>query len=381
MRAYVMPEAGRLELTTVADPACAADEIVLETEAVSVCSTDVSHFRGHLRPESWPVVPGHEYVGRVVEIGAALTGRVRLGDRLSYWGQTDFGGLAEFRALCPLFPGGPDGSDGANGETRWHTPRNFYDADQAAAVTVPPGLDPGRATLAEPLTSVLRSLLANPPAPGDTVVLLGCGPSALLALQVLLRCMAVGRVVALDRDPARLRLARALGAETVFDVVGQADDLERFLAEHGDSFADYALDALPHIETPEGCRDARQAAMALLRPGGTYVIYGATAVPQPVHTWLILAKGLRVQASAFDVRLFPMWRTAHVARVALGLIERGIVDVAPLLTGHVDFADEPAVRSVFTRYGEGGALKTSIGFGGGPTGAVGMAGAVLAGAG
>jgi hypothetical protein len=86
------------------DPECEQDGIVVETEAVTICWTDVSYFFGHLIPEQWPFVPGHEYVGRVVEVGDALRGTVREGDRITYWGQTDFGGLAEYRAVRPLFP-------------------------------------------------------------------------------------------------------------------------------------------------------------------------------------------------------------------------------------------------------------------------------------
>lgn len=115
-----------------------------------------------------------------------MRGVVDEGQRLTYWGQTDFGGLAEYRAPRLLFP-----SDAAERERVWHTERNFYDAEQAAAVPVPAGMPSSHATLVEPLTSVLRSVLVNPPMPGDTADLLGCGPSALLALQVLVQCMGV----------------------------------------------------------------------------------------------------------------------------------------------------------------------------------------------
>jgi hypothetical protein len=51
--------------------------------------------------------------------------------------------------------------------TTWYTERNFYDADQAAAVIVPDSLPWDAGTIIEPLTSVLRSVLVNPPRPGD----------------------------------------------------------------------------------------------------------------------------------------------------------------------------------------------------------------------
>jgi threonine dehydrogenase-like Zn-dependent dehydrogenase len=357
--AYLMNAPGKLERTIVPDPECGPDEILLSTEAVSICSTDVSYFRGHLFPEAWPIIPGHEYVGRVLEVGRRLRDDVKPGDRVTYWGQTDFGGMAEYRALRPLFPGR------VGLETTWYTERNFYDADQAAAVILPPTVPSDLASVIEPLTSVLRSLLLNPPKPGDTCVVLGCGPSALLAVQVLDRYLGAGSVMALDRNDQRLAAAASLGASICLNTDTQGPELETFMREHHDQYADYVFDALPHIDPPsshgaaEG-KDIREQAMGLLRPGGTYVVYGATAVPQRISTWMILAKGLRLRSTPFDVRLFPMSRSANVTNVALRLVETGLVDVHPLVTSRVALDDESGVLGAFTRYGEGASMKTSM---------------------
>jgi threonine dehydrogenase-like Zn-dependent dehydrogenase len=346
---------GQLALGQVADPFCGEDEIVLQTEAVSVCSTDVSYFRGHLRSDAWPVIPGHEYVGSVVEVGSRLVGVVQVGDRVGYWGQTDFGGMAEYRVIRPLF------ADRCGSETTWYTDRNFYDACQAAAVIIPPSLPSSRATLVEPLTSVLRSLLVNPPKPGDVCVVLGCGPSALLAIQVLDRYLGAGSVTVLDRDDARMRTGLVYGASTAFNAITQSDELEGFARTHHDQYADYVFDALPNVtDGPSDGRDVRDLAMGLLRPGGQYIVYGATNIPQRINTWMILSKGLRVRAAPFDVRLFSMRRSGRVLNVALRLIESGLVDVSPLVTTHVALRDEASVVDAFVNYGVGGAMKTSM---------------------
>jgi len=355
MYAYLMTAPGSIERAIVPNPVCQPDEILMSTEAVSICSTDVSYFRGHLFPDTWPIIPGHEYVGRVLEVGKKLRGAVQVGDRVCYWGQTDFGGMAEYRALRPIFPG-------LHGvETSWYTERNFYDADQAAAVVLPDSLPSDLATIIEPLTSVLRSLLLNPPKPGDTCVVLGCGPSALLAVQVLDRYLGAGSVTVLDQNQERLDLARSYGARSAFNTETESGTLEDFVHEHHDQFADYVFDALPHIGAAKpGQKDIREIAMGLLRPGGDYVVYGATAVPQQINTWMILAKGLKLHATPFDVRLFPMTRSASVSEVALRLIETGLVDARPLLTTRVSLHDEAGVRKAFTDYGQGASMKTSM---------------------
>ncbi|HEV2778655.1 MAG TPA: medium chain dehydrogenase/reductase family protein [Actinophytocola sp.] len=338
------------------DPICGPDEILMRTEAVSICSTDVSYYRGHLFPARWPIVPGHEYVGRVVQIGSRLEQDIRLDDRLVYWGQTDFWGMAEFRTIRPLLPQ-------HRLETSWYTQRNFYDADQAAAVVVPAEIPASLATIVEPLTSVLRSLLTNPPRPGDVCVVLGCGPCGLLAVQVLHKYLGAGLVVVADRDPARLRVALELGADQAFNTDLDTTELEAIVRNNHDSFADYLFDALPHVTVANGDgKDVRQLGMGLLRPGGTYVVYGATETPQMINTWLILAKGLRLVAAPFDVRLFPMARSAHVARIALSLIRDGVIKAERLVTRSIRANDEAAISEAFANYGANGDLKTSIAY-------------------
>jgi L-iditol 2-dehydrogenase/threonine 3-dehydrogenase len=308
-----------------------------------------------LFPHEWPIVPGHELVGEVVDVGALLNDRVAVGQRITYWGQTDFGGMAELRSLRPIFAHDP-----AAGETTWYTERNFYDADQAAAVVVPETLGSTAATIVEPLTSVLRSLLMNPLKPGDACVVLGCGPSAQLAIQVLKRYFGAGTVTALDQVDGRLTLAREHGAEWAFNTVTDRLALEQLVRDHHDEYADYVFDALPHISLEGKGNRVRELAMGLLRPGGQYVIYGATAVPQHINTWLVLAKGLHLRATPFDVRLFPMRRSAHVAQVALNLIASGVIEVDSVVTDRISFDDEQAVRLAFANYGSSAAMKFSL---------------------
>jgi L-iditol 2-dehydrogenase/threonine 3-dehydrogenase len=279
---------------------------------------------------------------------------IREGDRVCYWGQTDFGGLADYRTIRPLFA-----DPGTTRETSWYTHRHFHDAHQAAAVKVPAELPGHLATVIEPLTSVLRSLLLNAPKPGDDCVLLGCGPSGLLALQVLLRHFGVRSVTVFDLDDVRLARAEAAGATTVLNLRRQVPEVEALIADHQDHYADYVFDALPHLDAHDG-PDARELAMGLLRPGGDYVVYGATGLRQSISSWMILAKGLHLKAAPFDVHAFSMTRSAHVARVAMHLITRGVVDADSVVTTQLAFDDEAGVRDAFESYGTGGSMKPSI---------------------
>ncbi|WP_280395620.1 zinc-dependent alcohol dehydrogenase [Nocardia brasiliensis] len=337
-----------------ATPECPNDGLLLRTEAVSVCSTDVSYYKGHLTPEQWPIVPGHEYVGRVCAVGKELLGRAEEGQIVAYWGQTDFDGLAQYRAIRPIFPG----TDGH--ETNWYTDRGFVDAHQAAALILPPTSDPSRMTMIEPLTSVMRAVLTNPPNPGDTVVVLGAGPIGLLATQVLVRFFGVADVIVLETDSARRAASLALGASMAYDPDADEWELRKLATKFSGAVADYVLDTLPHIGPTNSQPDVRAIAMSMLRINGTYVVFGATSIPQNIDTWALLSKGLRITAAPFDVRSFPMARTAHVMKAAFNLLSSNIIDTDLLISDTVEFFDERAVRNVFASYGRGGRLKTVI---------------------
>jgi L-gulonate 5-dehydrogenase len=226
---------------------------------------------------------------------------------------------------------------------------------------VPDSLSSTVATLIEPLTSVLRSLLINRPKPGDTCAVLGCGPSASLAIQILDRYLGVGSIIALDHDDSRLKMAQKLGASSVFNTKTQASTIDDAIRSHHDQYVDYVFDALPHVPaTAPDERDPRELAMGLLRPGGDYVVYGASAVPQHINMWMILAKGLNVRATPFDVRAFSMRQSARVLEIASLLLANGIIDGQPLITQTVSLLDSEAVLHAFTDYGADGSMKTSF---------------------
>src|SRR5690349_9405613 len=88
MRAMVLRRAASLtditfaplELVDAPRPRCAPDGVVLRVSVCGVCRTDLDLTEGRLVPPRYPVIPGHQIVGRVVEIGAQVR-EIRDGDR------------------------------------------------------------------------------------------------------------------------------------------------------------------------------------------------------------------------------------------------------------------------------------------------------------
>jgi len=82
MRAMELAAPGmRLQLVSKTIPHAAAGELVLRVSACGVCRTDLHIVDGDLPALDRPIVPGHEIVGRVVEIGAGAD-RFAIGDRV-----------------------------------------------------------------------------------------------------------------------------------------------------------------------------------------------------------------------------------------------------------------------------------------------------------
>ena len=103
MRAMVLTAAGRaLEFREVAQPRCGTGQVLLRVEACGICLTDLHVLDAELPNIRYPVIPGHEIVGRVDRLGASVTTH-RIGDRV---GITRYGAatvpMDEARASCAL---------------------------------------------------------------------------------------------------------------------------------------------------------------------------------------------------------------------------------------------------------------------------------------
>jgi threonine dehydrogenase-like Zn-dependent dehydrogenase len=72
--------------------------------------------------------------------------------------------------------------------------------------------------------------------------------------------------------------------------------------------------------------------------------------------------GVSVKAAPFDVRAYPMWRTAHVLALAKRAIQHGMIRLNPLITHRPHFSDVQAVQQAFTLHATGGRMKTVVRF-------------------
>jgi len=177
MRAVVVKAPKDFGVERVEVPLCPARGMLVKVHSCGLCGSDLRTLRrGHHRVQL-PWIIGHEVSGTVEEVGRGYPGPYKRGDMLSV-APPVFCGTCEFcRAARPELCEGY-----LEIGQRW--PGGFADylavPNEACArgsiFSIPPGLDPAVATIAEPLSSTIHAQEKGNIGLGDTVVVIGAGP-------------------------------------------------------------------------------------------------------------------------------------------------------------------------------------------------------------
>jgi threonine dehydrogenase-like Zn-dependent dehydrogenase len=273
----------RFELMEHPIPPVGRGEALLRIEACGLCGSDVEQYRGAFIAKglvSYPVIPGHEPVGTIEEIGseAAAAWGVKRGDRVAVEPHLSCGlcrsCLEGHYHLCKAIR--PTGLPAYGflpmdlGHGLWGGYATYLHlAPRTVLHRIPATMPIELASMYQALAAGVRWAVQVPKtALGDTVLILGCGQRGLGAV---IACKEAGAgtviVTGLKRDAHKLALAAALGADHTI-VADEEDTLARVMAITGGRGVDIALDVTPGAVQP--VIDAVEA----VRVGGTIVIGG-----------------------------------------------------------------------------------------------------------
>jgi propanol-preferring alcohol dehydrogenase len=286
---YVGPGGG-LVLATVPVPEPGPGEVLLRVLAAGLCHTELQLLAGTLNLGVTPLTLGHEVVGEVVALGERVEA-VQAGQRVLvyYYNPCDECGWCASgqEQLCPnLGPQIGFSADGGFAEYVRVKARNLF--------PLPPGLDSGEAApLGCSAAAALHAVRAVAEVrPGETVLVYGIGAVGLALVQ--LARLAGARVLAVGRSPAKLALARELGAEVVGAGGGSEVVAEALRATRSEG-ADVVFEVVGSAETMAN-------SIALLRRHGrlVFVGYGADRLQlNPLH---LVLKELQVRGSLGNTR-------------------------------------------------------------------------------
>ncbi len=312
-------------LETLPVPAVQEDEILLQVDAVGICASDLKCYLG--APMFWgtadkpgfcqaPIVPGHEFAGTVVHMGAEAqkVQPFQLGDRVvseqivpcqqcrycqrgQYWmcQQHDIYG---FRQNTP----------GAMAQYV-KLPGN------ALNYKVPETLPPAWAAFVEPLACGIHAVQRAEIELDHTVVIAGAGPLG-LGMVAAARMKNPARLIALDLNDQRLAVAKACGADLAFNV-GKGDAVAEVLDLTEGYGCDVYIEATGQpLAVPQG--------LEMICKLGTFVEFSVMREPVTVD-WTVIGDGKAL--NIHGAHLSP-----HAYPVAIRMLEQGLLPMDLIVT-------------------------------------------------
>ena len=295
MKAIVYNGIKNVEVKEVEDPRInKSDDIIVKVTSTAICGSDLHLIHGMIPHLKKGTVLGHETMGIVEEAGPDVT-RVKKGDRVIVPFPVSCGHCwyCEHGLWSSCDNSNPYGE--AGGVFGYSDTFGGYDGGQAEYLRVPYG-NVGPTIVPEDLsdeqvlflTDILPTsywgVTSGGVAPGDTVIVLGCGPVGLLAMKWAI-FMGAKRVIGVDYIGYRLEHAKGYGVETVnFE---EHDDTGEYLKDITNGGADVVIDCvgmdgkMTNFELIEtmlklqgGSKSAIEIAMSCVRKGGTVQLVG-----------------------------------------------------------------------------------------------------------
>ena len=323
MRAVIWEEPGKLTVTETPDPAPRHGELVIQVGACGICGTDVHIADGEFPPTPYPIIPGHEFAGRVVARGAGVPAGWRDGERVA----VDPSLFCGYCPACRSGRGNLCANWNAIGDTVNGAFAEYVAVPAANAYRIPDSVDDAQAALIEPLSCAVHGLRRIGPAIGEDILLTGAGTMGLLLLQLLNRAGARS-VNVVDRKAARLQAAKTLGAASAAEDIAALD--RRMFG--------VAVDAT-------GAPAAIEACFRSLDRGGRLLIFGVTNGDA-----MVSLSPFRIYND--EITVLGSMAVLNSFGAAADLMAAGVIDTAPLLGPPFGLAEFPdALASV--RAGEG----------------------------
>ncbi|WP_158880452.1 zinc-dependent alcohol dehydrogenase family protein [Amycolatopsis anabasis] len=327
MRAAIIDEPGAIRVGDAPDPKPGERQVVVKVGACGICGTDLHIADGHFPPTPYPIVPGHEFAGEIVEIGADVPGDWRVGDRVA----VDPSLFCGYCTPCRSGHGNLCANWGATGDTVNGAFAEYVAVPAANCYRMPDEMTWQQGALVEPVSCAVHGVRRVGVEAGERFLVVGAGTMGLLMQQLLQRAGA--RVAVVDRNTARLARATELGADAVAGDVAELD---------GPPF-DAAADCT-------GAAPAIEAAFDSLRRGGRLLIFGVA----PAEA--------RVSLSPFriyndEITVVGSMAVLNSFGVALDLVASGAVDTAALLTDTLPLERYPDALALMR---SGAGLKVQV---------------------
>lgn len=342
MQALVYHGPGSKSLDSVPKPTVlqSTDSVVRITKT-TICGTDLHILKGDVPAVTEGRILGHECVGVVEAVGAAVS-NFKPGDRVLISCITSCGKCEYCKRQ--MYSHCEDGGwilghliDGTQSEYVRipHADNSLY--------LIPDGADEEALVMLSDIlpTGFEIGVLYGSVQPGDTVAIVGAGPIGMAAL-LTAQFFSPGRVIMVDLDDARLAMAQRFGATDLINS-SRADTIDAILALTKDG-VDVAIEAVGVPQTFEICQ-------RIVRPGGHIAnvgVHGTSVDLQIQDLWI---KNLTLTTGLVNTNTTPM---------LLKTVQAGTLEPAQLITHRFKFNEMLKAYEVFGNAAREQALKVII---------------------
>jgi L-iditol 2-dehydrogenase len=312
MKAAMYHSLDDIRIEDVPKPKISPNEVLVEMKACGVCGSDLMEW--YLRSRA-PLVLGHEPAGVIVEAGKRVKG-FKVGDRVFahhhvadlecyYCQKGDY-------TLCPQFakthlePGGF--------AQYFKVPAPNLQID---TLKLPDNLSYEEATLIEPVGCCIRAQNKAGIQKGDSVAIIGAGPSGIIHT-MLAKISGAAKILVTDIVDYRLRMATQLGADLAINP--QRENLPEKVRNATDGRgADVAIVTAPNAKAVED-------SIQIVRKGGRLLLFAPTQPDQ-------YARLSPHRLFFSEITVVPSYSVSHIeTRIALQLIGSGRINAKELIT-------------------------------------------------
>ncbi len=269
MKVVVLEAPGRVRIEERPIPEPGEGQALVRVSTGGMCGTDLASYRGSNPLVAYPIVPGHELCGEVVDVRG--DGPFSPGDRVVVDPVRSCG------SCRPCRLGRPNCCEdirvmGVHRDGGW---AEYIIVDINRLFHAPEGVPPEVAALCEPYAIGAYANQRGEVREGESVVVIGAGTIGLAALQVAKARGA--RVLSVDVVPRKLELARRMGADMAVDARGDVEGAVREFT--GGEGPDVVIEA---VGRPETMRRAVELAAPAGRVVAVGVVGGDISFPGPV---------------------------------------------------------------------------------------------------
>lgn len=323
MKAMLLSEYKHLEVVDMPKPEFGESDLLVEVRACGICGSDIHGWDGSTGRRIPPLVMGHEAAGIVSAVGSKVTD-FKVGDRVTFDSTISCGhceacrngniNLCQNRQVLGV---------SCNEFRRNGAFAQYVVVPARTSYHLPDELSFEHAALIEAVSIAVHAANRTPMKLGATAVVVGSGMIGLLVIQAI-RLAGAARVIAVDIDDAKLKIAQSLGADHVLNAK-QVDVPKEVIALTGGRGADAGVEVVGATQTIQSTIDS-------VRRGGSITLVGnlSPKIDLPLQT--IVTRELTIYGSCASNGEYPE---------CIEYLRRGDIRVDPLITATAKLDEGP----------------------------------------